>query len=430
MLTSLYTGVSGMNANGTTLSVVGDNIANMNTVGFKGSRVAFGDILSQTLSGGSSQVGRGVSVSRVSPLFTQGSMQSTESVLDMAIEGDGFFIVNDGTSNYYTRAGQFSLNKSGNIVNPEGLVVQGFLADSSGNITSNKGSIQIASTQSPANVTTKASVSVNLDATDTVKTWAFTSPSATAPDTATYNKSTTITVYDALGGAHDVTAHFVKTAANAWTVHYVYQNTTGQYVEAGATQNLTFNDGTPPNVGGSLATDNVAPIAFNWGGGVANSSVSFNYGTGTGDTPAGTGLDGTTQYSSPFSVIALSQDGYGSGSLKNMSMSDTGVITGVFTNGQTRTIGQIALARFVAPTDLTKLGRNLYAESFDSGQPIIGTAQTSGLGRVLSNSLEQSNVDLAQEFVTMIAAQRGFEANSKIVTTSDEIMQTLVNLKR
>lgn len=431
MLSSLFTGVSGMNANGTALSVIGDNIANMNTIGFKGSRVAFGDILSQSLSGAGvgSQVGRGVSVSRVSPLFSQGSLQSTESVLDMGIEGDGFFIVSDGSARYYTRAGQFAIDRSGNIVNSDGLVVQGFLADASGNITSSRGNMQISGTQTPSQITANANISVNLDATETAKTWTFVSPSATPPATTDYNKSTTITVYDSEGGAHDVTAHFVKTADNAWTAHYIYKDSTGQYVEAG-TQNLTFNDGTAPNVGGSLATDNVAPLTFTWGGGVTASTISFDYGTGTADPVPGTGLDGSTQFASSFSVLALSQDGYASGSLKSMSLSDTGIISGVFTNGQTRQIGQIALARFVSPTGLTKLGRNLYGESFDSGQPVVGTAQTSGLGRVLGNTLEQSNIDLAQEFVTMIAAQRGFQANSKTITTTDELMQELIALKR
>ncbi|MBA4374105.1 MAG: flagellar hook protein FlgE [Thermodesulfovibrio sp.] len=431
MLTSLWTGVSGMNANGTTLSVIGDNISNMNTVGFKGSRVAFGDVLSQSLSGAGagSQVGRGVNVSRVSPLYSQGSLQSTESVLDMGIEGDGFFIVSDGSARYYTRAGQFSVDRSGNIVNTDGLVVQGFIADASGNITGSRGDLQITGTQTPSQITANANIAVNFDATENAKVWAFVSPSVTPPDPTQYNKSTTITVYDSQGGAHDVTAHFVKTAANAWTAHYVYKDATNQYVEAG-TQNLTFNDGTAPNVGGSLATDNVAALTFTWGGGVIASSISFDYGTGTGDPIPGTGLNGSTQFASPFSVLTLSQDGYAAGSLKSMSLSDTGIISGVFTNGQTRNIGQIALARFVAPTGLTKLGRNLYGESFDSGQPIVGTAQTSGIGRVLGNTLEQSNVDLAQEFVQMISAQRGFQANSRIITTTDELMQEMVNLKR
>ncbi len=432
MLTSLFTGVSGMNANGTALSVIGDNIANMNTVGFKASRVSFGDVLSQTLAGsaGNAQVGRGVIVSSVLPLFTQGALQSTESALDLAIEGEGFFVVSDASgANYYTRAGQFSLDKNGNIVTPDGLVLQGYQVDAFNNITGTVGALKIAATQSAANATTTANIAVNLDASEAVKTWAFTAGTTTPPASTDYNKSMTMTAYDALGGAHDVTLYFVKTADNAWTTHYIYKDSAGMYQEAG-TQDLTFNDGaTPPAVGGSLATDNAAALTFAWGGGVADGSITFDFGTGTADTPPGDGLDGSTQFASVFAVLNETQNGYSAGALKNIMVSEDGLITGIFTNGQTRNVGQVVLAKFNAPTGLTKMGRNLYAESFDSGQPVVGAANTSGLGRVLSNTLEQSNVDLAMEFVKMISYQRGFQANSKIITVTDELMQVTVNLK-
>ncbi|HET6515436.1 MAG TPA: flagellar hook protein FlgE [Thermodesulfovibrionales bacterium] len=428
MLTTLYTAVSGMNANGTSLSVIGDNIANQNTVGFKASTVAFGDVLSQTLAGvsGSAQVGRGVLVSSVNPQFTQGSFETTSSALDMAIDGDGFFIVNENGANYYTRAGQFSLDKDGNIVNPDGLVLQGFQADATGNITGTLGDLKMATTQSVASATSSATVAVNLDATAQVPGAAFTL--GTPPTTpANYNFSNTISVFDSQGGAHDVTLYYVKTADNAWTVHYVHDDPAnpGQLVEAG-TQDLTFGKD------GSLTDDNSGTaINFDFGGSVTSpQAITFNYGTGTGETPAGTGLDSTTQFASSSAVINLTQDGYSAGSLKNVSISQDGRITGVFTNGQTRTIGQVALAKFVAPTALTKLGKNLYAQTYDSGQPLVGAAGTSGLGSIVSNSLELSNVDLAQEFVNMISAQRGFEANSRIITTTDELMQEVVNLKR
>jgi flagellar hook protein FlgE len=423
MLTSLFTGVSGMNANGIALSVIGDNIANINTVGFKSSRTSFGDVLSQNLTGvsGSSQVGRGVIVSSVSPLFTQGSTETTSSALDLAIDGDGFFMVNEGGARYYSRAGQFSLDRDGNIINPEGLILQGYLADAAGNITGTIGDLQIAGTQSLAYATLNGTLAVNLDATETTRTWTFTSPSTTAPATADFNKATTVTVYDSQGGAHDVTAHFVKNADNDWTVHYVYQDSAGQYVEAG-TQNLAFG------ADGSLQNDNQAAITFAWGGGVANNSITFNYGTSVAE--GGTGFDMTTQFASDFSIINLNQDGYASGFLRSVTISEDGIINGIFTNGQTRNIGQVALAKFISPTGLAKLGRNLYGESFDSGQPIVGVASTSGIGRLLSNSLELSNVDLAEEFVKMISAQRGFQANSRIITTTDELMQEVVNLKR
>jgi flagellar hook protein FlgE len=235
--------------------------------------------------------------------------------------------------------------------------------------------------------------------------------------------------------------YFVKTAPNAWTVHYAFEdpNNAGQLMEAGqtsggaglppvgaaTTQALTFN------TSGALVDDNSGTaMTFAFGGGVPVQNINYNYGTGTGEVPPGTGLDMSTQYASAFSVMSVIQDGYASGSLRSVSVSDAGIITGVFTNGQTRSIGQVALARFIAPTELTKMGKNLYAESFDSGQPIVGMANTSGLGKVLSNSLELSNVDLAQEFVRMISSQRGFEANSKIITTTDQLLQQLVNLKQ
>jgi flagellar hook protein FlgE len=426
MLTSLYTAITGMNANGTWLSVIGDNIANMNTVGFKASRIAFGDVLAGVA--GSLQVGRGVLISDVSPLFTQGSFETTSNALDLSIDGDSFFIVDESGAQYYTRAGQFSTDKDGNIVNSDGLILQGYQADASGNITGAIGNLQIAGRQSLAHPTTSAEISLNLNATGAVQTTPFTldgNGDGTSNDPANYNFSNTISVYDSQGGIHQVTLYFEKTADNAWTVHYVYPDSANpdQLLEAG-TQSLTFD------TNGALIDDSSgSAISFDFGGSVTSpQDIAFDFGTGTAE--AGDGLDGTTQYASDFGVMNLTQDGYPAGSLTSISISESGVITGVFTNGQTRAIGQIALAKFAAPDSLAKLGRNLYAESFNSGQPLIGMADTAGLGRVLSNSLELSNVDLAEEFVKMISAQRGFQANSRIITTTDELLQELVNLKR
>ena len=425
MLTSLYTAISGMDSNGTSLSVIGDNIANMNTVGFKSSSISFGDVLSQSLSGasGQSQIGRGVEVQSVSPTFTQGSFQTTSSGLDLAVDGDGLFIVNNGNAQAYTRAGQFSLNKTGNIVNPDGLVLQGYLADASGKITGTTGDLQIASSQSPANPSSVAKVTLNLDATAATPAAAFTldgNGDTINSDPLNYNSSTTVNVYDSQGGAHPVTAYFVKTAvANTWDVHYVQQDPANAALltEAATTQTLTFDqNGVLTGVAGAAPT-------FDFGATVATpQTVTFDYGLGTNNA--------STQFASSFSVQNLSQDGYSAGSLQTVSINDQGIITGVFNNGQTRSIGQVALARFLSPSRLTKMGRNLFAESSDSGQPIIGAANTSGLGKVLSNSLELSNVDLATEFVKMITAQRGFEANSKVITTTDQMLQLLVSMKQ
>ncbi len=432
MLTSLYSAISGMNANGTTLSVIGDNIANLNSVGFKSSRISFGDALSQTLAGaaGSSQVGRGVFVSGINPLFTQGSFETTASGLDMAIDGEGFFIVNDSGARYYSRAGQFSLNKNGYITNMDGLILQGYLADPAGNITGATGDLQISGNQIPANMTANAEVAVNLNAASLVPAGVFTldgNGDGVNDDPTNYNQSTTISVFDSQGQSHDITLYFVKAGVNAWTVNYVNRDPANPalLVSAG-TQSLTFD-----NMGLLVDDNSGAAVNFNFGAAVASpQAIRFNYGTGTGEFPPGSGLDATTQFASDFAVMKLSQDGYASGFLKNLIISETGVMTGVFTNGQTRSIGQIALAKFISPTGLTKLGRNLYGESFDSGQPIVGSPATSGLGRVLSNTLELSNVDLAEEFVKMISAQRGFQANSRIISTTDDLLQELVNLKR
>ncbi|MBI5575062.1 MAG: flagellar hook protein FlgE [Deltaproteobacteria bacterium] len=420
MLTSLFTAISGMDANGTELSVIGDNIANMNTVGFKKSRVAFGDVLSQSItnSAGSVQVGRGVFVQEVGPLFTQGAFETTENALDLAIDGDGFFTVNDNGARYYTRAGHFEVNRDGYIVNSDSQRLQGYLADPSGNITGTNGDLQVIATQSPALITGSANVAVNLNAALEIETNAFTldgDGDGTSNDPLNYSSSTTLSVYDSQGGTHQVTLYYTKTDDNEWDVHYVYQDPadTSRYLEAtNSPQTLTFD--TDGNLTGVTGSDPV----FDFGTSVtANQSIDFDH-------------TGTMQFASNFAVLKLDQDGYPSGSLRNLVISDAGMITGIFTNGQTRVIGQVTLAKFIAPTELAKLGRNLYAESYDSGQPIISAPATSGLGKVASNTLELSNVDLAVEFVKMISAQRGFQANSRIITATDDLMQEVVNLKR
>jgi flagellar hook protein FlgE len=445
MLTALYTAVSGMDANSTSLSVIGDNIANINTVGFKESDISFGDVLSQSLdnAGTASQVGRGVEVTSVSPNFSQGSLETTTNGLDLAINGDGLFMVNQGAQTSYTRAGQFSLDQNGNIVNPEGEILQGYLANAAGQITGTIGNLQIAANQSPANITTTVSASLNLDATATPPAAPFTldgNGTGIPNDPANYNSSNTVTVYDSQGVSHQVTMYFVKTAANTWDVHYAYPDPAapGQLIEPGQTSGGVGKDPTGAattqtltwNANGGLVNDNSnTAINFNFGGGVVTpQAINFNYGTGTAE--GGTGLDMSTQYGSPFSVTSVNQDGYSSGSLQSVNVSNTGIINGVFTNGQTRTIGQVALSRFIAETDLTKDGQNLYSQSSTSGPPVIGMANTSGLGTLSSSSLELSNVDLAQQFVEMISAQRGYEANSKVITTSDQMLQDLVNLKQ
>lgn len=421
MLTSLFTGISGMKANGIALSVIGDNIANMNTIGYKASRVTFGDVMSQTLTSGtsSSQIGRGVFMSDISPLFTQGSFESTGNALDLAIDGDGFFIVRDNSGTFYTRAGQFTLDKDGFVVNSDGLKVQGYQYTPGGQLTGILGDIDVSQFNNSTAPTGNVIISANIDSRATAITGGF----DINDPTATSNFSSTATVYDSLGNARNITLYFTKTAGNAWQWNAVVdgKDSASGNTEIQASGTMTF-DSTGALINLTSSTGTVS--------GVSSGEV-FNFGGGaTPNQPIAINFQNFTQLASESATLFQSQDGFPAGALKALSVSQEGIISGIFTNGQIKPIAQLATAKFMSPTQLIKFGKNLYAESFESGHALIGTPNNSGLGRVISSALELSNVDLAEEFVRMISAQRGFQANSRIITTSDELMQELVNLKR
>jgi flagellar hook protein FlgE len=429
MLTSLFTAVSGMNANGVALSVIGDNVSNMNTAAFKSSKTVFGDVLSANF--GTSQIGRGVLVNAITPEISQGSFESSANVYDMAIDGDGYFIVNDGAGNQYTRAGQFNIDKDGYVVNSGGLRMQGYLYSSAGVVTTGIGDISVAAVNSAPNDTNNVIMSANLDSRETVIAGGF----VLANPDATSNFSSSITIYDSLGNGHVIDVYFTKVAEAAtgntwdWSAVVGASDSAAGVAQVQAQGTIGFDNN------GALDTESAItyPLAsggFDFtGGAAAGQLVAFDFGDSI-TTEGGTGLTGTTQFGAESATIFQSQDGYSSGSLKNVTISQDGTITGIFTNGQTRGIARIALAKFTSPQELTKMGKNLLAESFDSGPPIISAAGSSSVGQVLANTLELSNVDLAQEFVKMIISQRGFQANSRVITTSDELMMELVNLKR
>lgn len=429
ILTSLFTGISGLNAFGTGLSVVSNNIANMNTVGFKNSDVVFADIITQSLTGapGVSQIGRGVGVNDVRTQFGQGSFETTSSGLDLAIDGNGFFQVRDASGAVlYSRAGIFTIDENGAIVNPDGLLLQGFLADATGNLTGQIGDISLASTTFPPRASGQMDLVANLNSSASIPVLPFdmNNPSGTS------NFSTSITVYDSLGNGHLVTTYFRKSieapTGNTWEWFSVVDanDTASGLTEIQANGTLTFT------TDGALDTETTTSSSFNFSGGATLAqAIAFDFGTSI-TTDGGTGLDGVTQFGSASAVLNQVQDGHASGALLSVSINQDGTITGLFTNGKSRTLGQVALARFNSPQGLTLMGNNLYAASADSGQPIIGAADTAGMGEILSNSLEMSNVDLAEQFVKMIQYQRGFQANSRVITTTDEILQELVNLKR
>ncbi len=435
MLSSLFSAISGLNANGVSLSVIGDNVANMNTVGFKRSRVSFGDVLSRAITGigGNSQIGRGVIVTDVSPIFNQGSFETTSNALDMAIDGDGFFILKNNDATYYTRAGQFKVDKDGYIVNPDGFRVQGYQFTSTGQATGVIGDINISAVNSPPNATTEVLIAANISSESPIIAGGFDINDRNN----TSNFNTTVTVFDSLGNAHNVTVYFTKTAANTWDWNVVANasEVSSTVVSADGTVALIASGTITFDTNGALDTEsaityyNTAGDGIDFVGATASQAIDFDFGTSI-TTDGGDGLDATTQFGTDSTTLFINQDGYTAGSLTTLNISEDGLITGIFTNGQTKPLAQVALAKFVAPEELVKLGRNLFAESYASGQPVIGEPANSGFGRVLSNSLELSNVDLAEEFITMISAQRGFQANSRIVTTTDDLLQELVNLKR
>lgn len=420
---SLYSGISGLSSNANAMTVIGNNIANSNTNGFKSGRVDFADVISQSIasSSPSSQVGRGTQVANVTTYFGQGSLASTENVTDMAIEGDGFFVVNDGTSNFYTRDGAFDFDRNEDMVNAAGLVVQGWFSDTNGNATGALTDMNFSGISSTPSASSTTTINANFGAGDAIVP-AF---DVLTPDT-TSNFATGITLYDSLGSSHTATVYFSKTAANAWAWNAVVpaaDHTTGTNTIT-ATGALTFL------ANGSLDLESQTVNDFDFAGSpTQNQSIIFDFGDSI-TTDGGTGLAGSTQFGSTSAVSVLNQNGFGAGDLQSIAVDSGGLVTGFFTNGNTQPIALIALADFTNRGGLSKVGNNLYGETFNSGQPVIVQAGTSGLGKIQSNSVEQSNVDLAQEFVRMITTQRGFQANSRTISVTDEMMAEVINIKR
>jgi len=431
LLSSMYTGVSGLQANGMAISIIGDNIANVNTIGYKASRGNFADVLQQTIlgpAGTTSQLGGGTRLSNVQQLFTQGMLQNTGLGTDLAISGSGFFVLNgtvNGVSgNFYSRAGQFSVDRDGYLVNPDGLRVQGYSVAADGTMQATVGDLNLTGVNVPPQATTAIQLTANLDASADVLTvaWDPNDPANTS------SFSTTITVYDSLGTAHQVEVYFRKTAANSWEWHALVD---GGEVNGGTPGvPYEFADGTLTfTSNGELDTEVINNNSVDFVGATAGQVIDFDFGDSI-TTDGGTGLDGTTQFAGQSSVNFQSQDGYATGSLQMISVSPDGVIMGTFSNGEVRPIGQVVLATFQSIEGLDRLGNNLFLQTRASGQALIGAASTGNRGSVQAYNLELSNVDLAEQFVNLISAQRGFQSNAKVITTSDQMLAEVVNIKR
>jgi flagellar hook protein FlgE len=423
ILSSLFVGISGLNTNGNAMSVIGDNIANVNTIGFKSSSATFEDLLGASI-GSDQALGAGTSLSGISFDLSQGSFETTGGATDVAVDGRGFFVVEKDGSNYFTRAGRFNFDKDGVLVNNAGYAVQGFTADDAGNIASGVSDIMIEH-NAPPQATTATTIGANLDSRVTVP------PAFDINDTTnTSNFSTTLTVYDTLGNNHFLTFLFRKTSSLNREWHAAVDKTEITNPLPTDTTLTEVGNGTLSFTGdGALFDETTAtPISITWNDLTTPQTITPDFGLNINSEGSLTGLDGTTQFGSASNVASQSQNGFGAGVLLNLGINDNGDIEGAFSNGGTRVIGRIALATFANDGGLRRLGGNLFIETTASGQPLVGSPDTGGRGLTSSAALEKSNVDLATEFVNMIQVQRGYQANTRTIRTTDQMLVDLISL--
>ncbi|MBA3903439.1 MAG: flagellar hook protein FlgE [Rhodocyclaceae bacterium] len=399
-------GLSGLNAAAKGLDAVSNNVSNAGTVGFKGAAAQFADVYAASIAGGgASQIGIGTNVAAVKQQFTQGNISVTNNPLDVAINGSGFYRMNNNGSVTFTRNGQFLVDKSGYVVNSAGYRLTGYAANASGVIVpSSPTDILISSADLTPNATTTGQLGLNLDSRATVPAAAF-----NYTDPTTYNSSTAMTVYDSLGNSHTQSLYFRKTAANTWAMYTILD---------------------------AAAASQTGPTTLGFdGAGVLTTAMplgALNYALANGATsPLSVALDftGSTQFGSTFGVNKMVQNGYTSGRLSGLSIAADGVVQGRYSNGQSRNLGQIVLANFANPNGLQSLGGNQWTETSASGQPLIGAPNSGSLGALQSAAVEESNIDLTGELVNMITQQRNYQANAQSIKTQDAILQTLVNLR-
>jgi len=400
--------LSGMNAATSDLNVTSNNIANSKTTGFKQSRAEFADVFpvsSYGLSGNA--IGAGVKLARVAQQFDQGNVEFSGKALDLAISGEGFFTLSDRGTTVYSRAGNFGTDDDGYVINPAGHRLQVFMPSTSGTgfDTGRMTDLRLATGDAPPQATHGVEVGTNLPADASVPTVA----PFDAADPSSYNYTTSLTVYDSLGAAHTQSLHFVKTAnANEWQVHSSVDGTPN-----GAPTTLQYSDT------GELQSPAPAQIALP------------AYDPGNGSAPMALELDlaASTQYGNSFSVGLLAQDGHATGRLTGIEVSEEGVVEARYTNGVSTPLGQVAMTNFANPQGLQSIGNNSWSETHASGEPRVGYAGSSDFGMVQGGALEASNVDLTEQLVNMITAQRNFQANAQMISTQDQITQTVINIR-
>jgi flagellar hook protein FlgE len=412
LISTLFSGVSGLSGQAKAMEIIGDNIANVNTVGFKGSSAVFGDLFSHVLHNGSttSQLGGGTELSGVIQSFGQGAIESSTNALDIAIDGSGFFITSPpGTDGqFYTRNGQFRMNDNGKIESMTGEVLKGYKITNEVQATE-LSDIDLAGAQSKPAASTYFNLGTQLNA------------SATAASTF----SSPVTYYNSIGSTNTLNLTFTKSATgNTWTFA---ANSSNGTISAGASGSVTFDTtGQLSKVNGADPADHEFTIDFDAATPTAaNMTLNWDLVNGVGTTNGK-----LTGYSSTSNNNALVQDGFKTGTLLTLSVDEKGIINGLFSNGQSEKLNKIAMADFLSPSGLSRAGNNRFAESAESGDPIIGFAQTGGMGTILGQSLELSNVDIAAAFVTMIKTQQAYQASARLITTTDDLLSESVNLVR
>ncbi len=400
------TALSGIQTASSDLAIIGNNIANSATTGFKSSRAEFSDVYASNILAAGSAIGQGVRLHTVEQQFAHGGIAFTDNPLDLAIGGEGFFQLESNGSLIYTRSGNFKLDSTGNVVSNEGYALMAREADDNGAITGAISPLQLTNANLSAKPTNSISVGANFDVREdeTDPSWALVGG---VPETAGYNSSTTTTIYDSLGNDHTISMYFSKfdpaTNPNEWNVRTIVNGVLED------TTAITFNSDGSYNAPANI------PIAWNPGGGAASQSFSID-------------LSDSTQFGSNFSVNALSQDGYTAGQLLAVDVGDTGHVFARYSNGQSQVVAQVVLANFANTQGLKPIGNTSWVETFSSGSPVVSGPGTAGLGLLQSNALEESNVDLTAQLVRMIVAQRNFQANAQTIQAEDTITQTIINL--
>jgi flagellar hook protein FlgE len=421
------TSVSGILAASADLGIIGNNIANSSTAGFKGSQGEFSDIYAASLLGTpGTAIGQGVSLNSVTQDFSQGNIEFTNNSLDLAINGSGFFSLSDGGVATYSRAGAFQLDRDGFIVNASGLQLQGYPTDDDGNLIGELGPLQLSTALVDPQGTGEAAITANVDSRDLpAEAWnpdgaggalnAFATPPV-LPKSDQFNASTSLTVYDGLGNPHVLSIYFVKTAAdNTWEARTAIDG-----VEIGNATQVPFE------ANGQVAEAN-KPLLINitgWDPLNAN-----GVGNGAATQAFTVDLGSFTQFGASFAVSTVQQDGYTTGQLRGLEIDDSGVLFTRYTNGQSRQQGQIAVASFTNPNGLQPVGDTSFVETFSAGSPTITTPGLSGTGLLQSGALESSNVEITSQLVRMIIAQRNFQANAQMIQTEDAVTQTVINLR-